>query len=207
MSHTFNSQSKPLLIRIWHWLTFLFFLASISTVIFGSTLYKTKENIEMVKEQAMHKGGVLTNDQARAIAHEFSDKLWMLHKYIGFGLSFLMLLRIIIEITASKQDKLIGRIKAASSIQVKDAEQKHYINVNKSYLLFYLLFLTMALTGLVLAFEDVKFLDPIHKISKQIHSYVQYGMYAYMVIHIVGVVLADTDRYPGIVSRMINGKN
>ena len=64
----------------------------------------------------------------------------------------------------------------------------------------------MALTGLVLAFEDFKFLDPIHKISKQIHSYVQYGLYAYMVIHIVGVVLADTDRYPGIVSRMINGK-
>jgi cytochrome b561 len=206
MSHNFNNQSKTLVLRIWHWLTFLFFLASISTVIFGSTLFKTKANIEMVKEQAMHKGGVLTNDQARAIAHEFSDKLWMLHKYIGFGLSFLILLRIIIEITASKQDTVLERIKAASSIQVKDAAQKHYINVNKSYLLFYLLFLIMVLTGLVLAFEDVKFLDPIHKISKQIHSYVQYGLYAYMVLHIAGVVLADTDNYPGIISRMINGK-
>jgi cytochrome b561 len=206
MSITFNDYTKSAYLRIWHWLTFLFFLASISTVIFGSTLFKTKENIAMVQEQAMHKGGVLTNDQARAIAHEFSDKLWMLHKYIGFGLSILMLLRIIIEVAASKQDTVMGRIKAAASIPVKDAEQKHYINVNKSYLLFYMLFITMSLTGLVLAFEDVKFLDPIHKISKQIHSYVQYGMYAYMVLHIVGVVLADTDKYPGIVSRMINGK-
>jgi len=206
MSITFNDHTKSAYLRIWHWLTFLFFLASISTVIFGSTLFKTKENIAMVQEQAMHKGGVLTNDQARAIAHEFSDKLWMLHKYIGFGLSILMLLRIIIEVAASKQDTVMGRIKAAASIPVKDAEQKHYINVNKSYLLFYILFITMSFTGLVLAFEDVKFLDPIHKISKQIHSYVQYGMYAYMVLHIVGVVLADTDKYPGIVSRMINGK-
>jgi hypothetical protein len=205
MSTFFNNQTKSVYLRIWHWLTFLFFLASISTVIFGSTLYKTKENIAMVQEQAMHKGVVLTNDQARAIAHEFSDKLWMLHKYIGFGLSMLMLLRIIIEVVASKQDTVMGRIKAAASIPVKDAEQKHYINVNKSYLLFYILFITMSLTGLVLAFEDVKFLDPIHKFCKQIHSYVQYGMYAYMVLHIVGVVLADTDRYPGIVSRMING--
>ena len=206
MSISFNNQTKSAYLRIWHWLTFLFFIASISKVIFGSTLFKTKENIAMVQEQAMHKGGILTNDQARAIAHEFSDKLWMLHKYIGIGLSILMLLRIIIEVVASKQDTVMGRIKAAASIQVKDAEQKHYINVNKSYLLFYLLFITMSLTGLVLTFEDVKFLDPIHKISKQIHSYVQYGMYAYMVLHIVGVVLADTDKYPGIVSRMINGK-
>jgi len=206
MSITFNDHTKSAYLRIWHWLTFLFFFASISTVIFGSTLFKTKENIAMVQEQAMHKGGVLTNDQARAIAHEFSDKLWMLHKYIGFGLSILMLLRIIIEVAASKQDTVMGRIKAAASIPVKDAEQKHYINVNKSYLLFYILFITMSFTGLVLAFEDVKFLDPIHKISKQIYSYVQYGMYAYMVLHIVGVVLADTDKYPGIVSRMINGK-
>ena len=206
MSISFNNQTKSAYLRIWHWLTFLFFIASISTVIFGSTLFKTKENIAMVQEQAMRKGGILTNDQARAIAHEFSDKLWMLHKYIGIGLSILMLLRIIIEVVASKQDTVMGRIKAAASIPVKDAEQKHYINVNKSYLLFYLLFITMSLTGLVLTFEDVKFLDPIHKISKQIHSYVQYGMYAYMVLHIVGVVLADTDKYPGIVSRMINGK-
>jgi uncharacterized Tic20 family protein len=87
-----------------------------------------------------------------------------------------------------------------------DAEKKHYINVNKSYLLFYMLFIMMSLTGLVLAFEDVKFLDPIHKISKQIHSYVQYGMFAYIILHIVGVLLADIDSYPGIVSRMINGK-
>jgi Ni/Fe-hydrogenase 1 B-type cytochrome subunit len=206
MSISFNDQAKTAYIRIWHWLTFLFFLASISTVIFGSTLFKTRNNITMVQEQAMSKGGNLSNDQARAIAHEFSDKLWMLHKYIGFGLSILMLLRIIIEVAAAKQDTVMGRIKAASSIQVKDAEQKHYVNVQYSYLIFYALFLIMTLTGLVLAFEEVKFLDPIHKISKQIHSYVQYGLYAYMVLHIAGVVLADMDRYPGIVSRMINGK-
>ena len=206
MSTSFNNQTKSAYLRIWHWLSFLFFLASISTVIFGSTLYKTKNNISMVQEQAMQKGVVLTNDQARAIAHEFSDKLWMLHKYIGFGLSILMLLRIIIEVAASKQNTVMGRIREAASIRVMDAEKKHYINVNKSYLLFYMLFIMMSLTGLVLAFEDVKFLDPIHKISKQIHSYVQYGMFAYIILHIVGVLLADIDSYPGIVSRMINGK-
>ncbi len=99
------------------------------------------------------------------------------------------------------------RIKSASGIKVQSPEKSHYLFVNYSYLVFYLLFLVMALTGLVLAFEDFKWLDGIHKISKQIHSIVQYGLYAYMIMHIAGVVKADSTQYGGIVSRMINGKS
>jgi len=85
-------------------------------------------------------------------------------------------------------------------------EEKHYLFVQYGYLAFYLLFIVMALTGLVLAFEEVKWLDPIHKISNKIHSIVQYGLYAYIIIHIIGVIRADMTKYGGIVSRMINGK-
>ena len=162
MQLLFN-QPKSLLIRIWHWLIFLFFLASISTVIYGSTLFKTKGNISIVKEQVSSKGRTVSQYQAWAVAHEFSDKLWMLHKYIGYGLSILILLRIIIELFNSKDDKILSRIKNASSLKVKDPETKHYINVNYSYLVHYLLFFVMALTGLVLAFEDISWLDPFHK--------------------------------------------
>jgi Ni,Fe-hydrogenase I cytochrome b subunit len=65
----------------------------------------------------------------------------------------------------------------------------------------------MASTGLILAFEDISWLDPVHKIANKIHSVVQYGLYAYMLIHIIGVIRADNTKYAGIVSRMINGKN
>ena len=62
--------AKPASIRLWHWLTFLFFTASIPTVIFGSTLLKTDDNISMVQQQVQAKGGIVTKDQTRSVAHE-----------------------------------------------------------------------------------------------------------------------------------------
>ena len=206
-STSFFKEPKPLSIRLWHWFTFLFFTASITTVIFGSTLFKTKNNISMVQEQVQSKGGSITPDQARKVAHEFSDKLWMLHKYLGYALCFLLLWRIIAEITLSKEKKLLTRIRFAASFPVKGPEQKHNLFVQYGYLIFYFLFLLMGLTGLVLAFEDVSWLDPIHKLSKNIHSYVQYGLYTYTILHMIGVIRADIGSYGGIVSRMINGKS
>ena len=203
--HYFQT-AKPVSIRLWHWLTFLFFTASITTVIFGSTLFKTANNISLVQEQVQEKGGNVTKDQARSVAHEFSDKLWMIHKYIGFGLSFLIFSRIIIEVRLSKEKKLLPKIRSALGYPAGTPEKKHFLFVQSSYAVFYILFITMATTGLVLAFEDIEWLKPVHNIAKETHSIVQWGLYTYFVIHIAGVIRADLTKYNGIVSRMINGK-
>ena len=202
----FFRTAKPASIRIWHWLTFLFFALTVTTVIFGSTLFTTENNISLVQEQVKEKGGVVTREQARNVAHEYSDKLWMLHKYSGFALSFLILSRIIIEIRLSKEKKLATRIRSALGYRAVTAEKKHYLFVQYSYVIFYLLFIIMALTGLVLAFEDIKFLDPVRGFAEETHGVVQWALYAYFIIHIVGVIRADLTKYSGIVSRMINGK-
>ena len=62
----------------------------------------------------------------------------------------------------------------------------------------------MACTGLVLAFEDTEFLKPIHNAAKSIHGFVQYLIYGYIAVHLIGVVLADVTSNPGIISRMFN---
>jgi Ni/Fe-hydrogenase 1 B-type cytochrome subunit len=160
----------------------------------------------MVQEQVERKGGTVTVDQARSVAHEYSDKLWMLHKYLGYGLAILLLWRIIIEVMQSKEKKLSARLRQAASYPAGD-EKKHFVLVQYSYLIFYVLFIVMALTGLILAFEDQKWLDPLHRPANEIHEITQWGMYAYMIIHIVGVIRADVTKYGGIVSRMINGQN
>jgi Ni/Fe-hydrogenase 1 B-type cytochrome subunit len=203
--HYFQT-AKPVSIRLWHWLTFLFFTASITTVIFGSTLFKTANNISLVQQQVQEKGGNVTKDQARSVAHEFSDKLWMIHKYIGFGLSFLIFSRIVIEVRLSKEKKLSTKIRSALCYPAGTPEKKHFLFVQSSYAVFYILFITMATTGLVLAFEDVEWLKPAHNIAKETHTIVQWGLYTYFVIHIAGVIRADLTKYNGIVSRMINGK-
>ena len=201
----FFNEPKPASIRLWHWLAFLFFLASITTVIFGSTLFTTKSNIPMVQEQVQQKGGSVTEKQAWAVAHEYSDKLWTLHKFIGYGLSFLLLFRIITEVAISKEKKLAVRVRAALNYPAETIDRKHNLLVQYGYLIFYAMFILMSITGLILAFEDVKWLDPLQQLAKNIHSIVQYGLYAYMLTHIIGVIRADLTKYGGIVSRMING--
>ena len=207
VSPVFFKETKPAVIRIWHWMAFLFFAASVSTVLLNSTVFKTRNNISMVKEQVQRDGGpVITDKQARNVAHEYSDKLWDIHKFIGIGLSFLLLWRIIAEVAISKEKKLKTRIQKAMSFPDKSTERKHYLIVQYSYVIFYVMFIAMSLTGLVLVFEDVEWLKPVHHNAKEVHGFVQYGMYAFMVIHIFGVLRADITKYGGIVSRMINGK-
>ena len=205
----FTKQKNSLAIRIWHWLTFLGFAASLTTVLLGSTMFKTRPNVTAVMEEVAQKGGTVTKDQAFSVAHAYSDKLWDTHKIIGFVLCFLLFTRVLIEFSQRKEDKLKSRIRAALNFHpVNESaikERNHYLLVKRGYLVFYALFLCMGLTGLVLAFEDLEFLKPIHKTASSLHSFFQWGIYAYILLHLIGVVRADLYKSKGIVSGMING--
>jgi len=204
------NEKHSLAIRLWHWITFLSITASLVTVLLGSTLFKTKDNVSVVQNQLQEKGAIVTKDQAWAVAHEFSDKLWDTHKFIGYFLSFLLLSRFLIEIAQPQDEKLKARIKNALGFKTNSPDeikgQKHYLLVMRGHLVFYLIFLIMALTGLGLAFEDAPVLKDLHKSIKSVHSFVQYFVYGYILLHLIGVVRSDLGKSKGIVSGMINGK-
>jgi cytochrome b561 len=206
---TFN-EGHSLAIRIWHWLTFVTIATSLVLVLLGSTMFRTWDNIGLVREQLERKGAIVTKDQARSVAHEYSDKLWMAHKYVGYGLCFLLLSRFVIEAVQPSEEKLRKRIKQVLGIQTsalnEKEERRHYLFVKEGYLIFYILFLVMALTGLGLAFEDSPMLEDIQDPIKKIHSFVQYFIYAYILVHLIGVIRADAGKYPGLVSGMIHGR-
>ena len=199
----------PLSIRIWHWLTFLTITGSLIAVLFASTLFTTRDNVQLVQEQVQRKGGTVSPEQARAVAHEYSDKLWIIHTWIGYGLCFLLLSRMVMEAVYTKEKRLGAKIKHALQFQSGNLQQKrdrqHYIWVKRGYVLFYLLLLVMAVTGLGMAFEEVPFLRSIHKALSNIHSFTQYLIYLYILTHLVGVIRADLTQNKGIVSAMING--
>jgi len=208
-SGIFIKHKNSLAIRIWHWITFLAFTASLVTVLLGSTLFKTRQNVSSVIDWVAQKGGSVTKDQAWSVAHAYSDKLWDTHRIIGYVLCFLLLSRVIIEVGQKKEDKLTNRIRTALNFRVADEknamERNHYVLVKRGYLVFYFLFLCMGVTGLILAFEDVEFLKPLHKTASSLHSFFQWGIYAYILLHLIGVVRADLNKNKGIVSGMING--
>lgn len=209
-SASFFLQKHSLQIRIWHWITFLFISGSMITVLFASTLLNPRVNIGMVQSQLQNKGVTVTQEQAFAVSHEYEDKVWNVHKWIGFGIAFLLLSRFVIEFIQPGEEKLRSRLKKAVVLYKLNDENKsvyrHYIGIKASYSLFYILLFCMALTGLGLAFgKDLGFSRGLHGTIKEIHSIGQYLMYAFVLIHLGGVIIADNTTSKGIVSGMING--
>jgi Ni,Fe-hydrogenase I cytochrome b subunit len=203
-------QKHSAMIRVWHWLTFLTISASLITVLFASTVLKPRTNIKMVQDQMQKKGVTITEEQAFAVSHGFEDTMWDLHKLLGFGLTFLLAARLIIEVAQPGDEKLTVRIKKVLKLQLQNSGNKsvnkHYLIVKRGYIAFYALLLVMVLTGLGLAFgHDLAFLNQNHKLIKTIHSFCQYLMYGYVFLHLCGVIIAETGRDKGIVSGMING--
>jgi Ni/Fe-hydrogenase 1 B-type cytochrome subunit len=203
-----QSHSAPL--RIWHWLTFLFITGSIVTVLLVSTLFSQRDNIKLVQDQLQGKGVIVNEDQAFSVTREYEDKLWGVHKLIGYGLAFLFLGRIVIEFTQPKEERIQNRLKKAKELRAKNdankADYTHYLRVKMSYSIFFLLLFCMVLTGLGMAFgRDLGFSREIFGGLKNIHAFIQYLMYAFIIIHLAGVIIAENGKIKGLVSGMING--
>ena len=198
------------MIRIWHWLTFVVISGIIITVLINSTLTNQRKNIPMVQEQLKSKNIVVTEDQAFAVTREYEDKFWNVHKLLGYGLALLLISRVIIELTQPGEEKIRTRIKNALGLyRQKDTnknEYRHYLRVKTSYLLFYILVICMALTGLSLAFgRDLGIPRELSRTVREIHSFGQYVMYTFLALHIGGVIAGENMKIRGIVSGMIHG--
>ena len=202
-------QSHSAALRIWHWLTFLFISGSIITVVLNSTLLSPRDNVKLVQEQLQRKGLTATEEQAFAVSHEYEEKVWDVHKLLGYGLAFLFLARIVIEFTQPNDEKVRSRIKRAIELK-KDPENKaeyaHYLRVRLSYALFFLLLLCMVLTGLGMAFgRNLGFTREVRGVLHNLHEIAQYLIYIFIVVHLAGVIIAENRGIKGIVSGMING--
>ncbi|HUB61322.1 MAG TPA: cytochrome b/b6 domain-containing protein [Puia sp.] len=197
-------------IRVWHWTFALFVTSTILIVLLASTVFRTRNTVSLVQQQLQEKGVTVSEDQATAVAHEFNDQLWDLHRLIGYGLCILLVSRWFIELGEPRAERLQVRLRKAlgfrSTIPIEMVQRRHYINVKSTYLVFYTLFAVMALTGLVLAFDDIRQFEEIRPLAKEIHSYLQYVIYAFIFIHLIGVVRADLGHEKGLVSGMIHRK-
>lgn len=205
-------QKHSALIRIWHWVTFLVLSASMITVLINSTMLNPGDNIGLVQNQLKEKGVTVSEEQAFAVSHEYEDKMWNVHKLLGFGLAFLLVSRVLIELSLPKEEKIRTHYKSVMGLfKLNDenkAEYRHYLNVKRIYLLFYMILLLMALTGLGLAFgRDLGFTREIRNTIKTVHGILQYCMYAFVLIHLIGVVIAENGKIKGVVSGMINGNS
>jgi len=207
--HPERLKKYPAGIRLWHWLNAIVISGSLLTVLLNSTLLTGRKNAAFIKDKLHEAGAGITDDQARSVAHELTDKVWALHTYFGYGIVALVLLRLIVEFLQVADQKLIRKIKVAYKdymVIKKNRElARHEFWVKTLYAVFYLFIITMAITGLCLAFEDdVPALKAIHAI-REVHQFTMYLILAFITVHIAGVFLAERKNSAGITSDMING--
>jgi Ni/Fe-hydrogenase 1 B-type cytochrome subunit len=203
-------QPHSAIIRIWHWLTFTLIALSIVTVILNLTLLNPRNNAQPVQNQLKNQGITISDRQAFSIAHHFDDQLWDLHKWIGFGISILLLFRVVAEFFIPRDQRIRKRMSNAIKIfketEGDKSEYRHYLALKLTYTLFYILLILMSITGLSLAFgRQIAFLGQARRTIREIHAAGQWAMYAYVLVHIGGVIIADLGKAKGVVSGMING--
>jgi cytochrome b len=176
----------------------------------ASTVLNPRKNVPIVQNVLKEKGIIVDNNQSFAVAHMYDDKMWDLHKFLGYALAFLFFSRIIIEIRQSKEEKMQTRISKMLLSYLQSPKNKkderHYLIVKYSYLLFYALLLIMVTTGLIIAFgADLGIAGPTRHTIKEVHGFVQYFIYAFVFFHLAGVIYTDITKANGIISGMING--
>lgn len=203
-------ERHALAVRLWHWLSYFTTTAIFTTVIMSYTVLSTSANSELIMQKLTGNGTVISKDQAKNLAHELNDKVWTTHKYIGYILATLFLVRIIAEFAVDSDEKLFTRLRKSLMLYkiggpTKD-HARHYLGVRLMYLGFYILFIIIITTGLSMAFgKDLGIPRPVTHAFHQVHEVCMYILLAFIAAHIAGVVTSEFGKNKGIVSDMING--
>ncbi|HTK20907.1 MAG TPA: cytochrome b/b6 domain-containing protein [Mucilaginibacter sp.] len=208
LSNTTKGKKYSFSLRLWHWLSAIIISGSLLTVLSNSTITDGHSNADVIQKSFAERNISVSQDQARAAAHEISDKVWELHTYFGYILITLFIFRFALEFFHRADQKLIRKLKVAYAHLngVNRKQAKHDIVVKSLYIAFYILLSVMAITGLCMTFEDDIPALKIHAL-REIHSFCMYLIITFIVIHLAGVFLAERKESKGIVSDMINGGN
>ncbi|MES2266961.1 MAG: cytochrome b/b6 domain-containing protein [Bacteroidota bacterium] len=197
-------------LRLWHWVNLIVISGSLITVLINSTITDDSATSALIADNLKKSGSAVTNEQARGAAHALSDNVWVIHIYFGYILAVMLAFRLILELFQVADQKFIRKIKSAyhqfNAIKKNRELARHELTVKGIYAVFYILIFIMVVTGLFLAFEDaLSAYKSIRHAVKEVHGFCMYLILAFIVIHIVGVLLAEKKNEGGIVSDMING--
>jgi Ni/Fe-hydrogenase 1 B-type cytochrome subunit len=196
--------------RFWHWANAIVISGSLITVLINSTVLKPRKMAPDVMGAIQKDNPAFTINQAQSAIRFLEDKVWEWHVYFGFALTALLLLRIIAEFFELAERKFINRFKKSwqqyNVIKKEREKAKHELVVKSIYIIFYIVLLTMVLTGLSLAFQDsLPFSKGLQNSIKEVHGFCMYLVLGFITIHLAGVFLAERKDSKGIVSNMING--
>ncbi|MFV8250833.1 cytochrome b/b6 domain-containing protein [Bdellovibrio bacteriovorus] len=201
---------QPLSLRVWHWLNALAILGLLGTAFLRKTFLSWRTNSALIENKLQEAGTTITPELAKDIAVSIRTPMWDWHYVLGFTLGGLLLVRVLVGIFAVKKCPATHAAQSAWNLRKVPAGQKanavHYTLVKTGYALFYLVTVFMVASGLLLYFKtelgiSKEALNPV----KEIHELMMWFFVAFVVGHIVGIVVAENRHDQGLVSDMIHG--
>lgn len=198
-------------LRFWHWGNALLVTLQLITILFQKVIVNSKSAIPEF-QQALSKDNVtITTQQGRAFAHIISERIWDWHKYFGWALVGFFVLRFVLQLMGPSELRFSARLlEVARRYRLAPPADKSaagkVLFAKSTYALFYIFLTIMVITGLILIYEDVAFLRPIHHLAEETHNVTMYLIIAFFVVHVVGVVWAEMTKDHGLISRMVGGE-
>lgn len=210
MKKFYEPHYHPASLRIWHWLNALVFLGLLLTVLLRKTVLSWRTNSSIIQEKLSLASIEAPVEVTNAIAKTLRDNMWTWHVALGIALAILLVFRFII---AFKTEKLcpVGRtftfMKRLKNVDTKDLPHaRKYVGQRALYSLFYIMTLIIVVTGALLVFGgDLGFAKETLKTAKEIHEFIMPFFIFFIVVHLLGVIVAELTSDKGCVSRMING--
>jgi Ni/Fe-hydrogenase 1 B-type cytochrome subunit len=173
--------------RLWHWLNAIILFGLFITVVLRESVMSKSGIGAIVQTKMAELGTVITEEQAVMIGKAVRAPMWDWHIYLGIAMSILLVWRLGLV------------IKNGFGFDDNPAMQKVY----RLYQVVYGVMAVMSISGLALY---LKFAGEMKERVETVHMVLGWGIFAFIALHIIGVVLAEKSDQRGLVSRMISGK-
>ena len=133
----------------------------------------------------------LTREQIVVLAKQIRKPMWDWHIYLGYILVGLFSIRFMLP--------FFGKMKIQSPL-TKDLTAKQKLQ-KWTYIIFYICVVGSLITGLLIVWGPSEW----KKSLEEVHVLGIYYLVAFIVIHVVGIIIAEYTDQKGIVSRIIGG--
>ena len=194
-------------LRFWHWASALLISMQLITILFQEVIVESKSAVTELQSS----GKTVSVAQARELAHIISDRIWAWHIYFGWALVALWVFRLGLQLTGPSELRFSARLmeilrRYRLAPPADKGKAGKVLFAKTTYALFYLFFTIMVITGLVMIYEDVSWLKSFQDLAKETHEFTMYLIIGFLVLHVVGVVWAESKEDHGLISRMVGGE-
>ena len=177
--------------RIIHWAIAVSFMLLLITIFLRLTWMNKYNVAAIIQNYLSDTNQSLPQEQLIVLAKKIRQPMWNWHIYLGYVLTGLFSLRLILPFFGSmKFQNPFGK-----NLSIKEKIQKW------TYIIFYICVIISLVTGLIIELgpKDLK------KPMEEIHVLSIYYLISFIAIHLAGVVIAEFTDQKGIISRIISG--